>query len=273
MHNYTVADVEADGFDMSLLKIDKVEVDLIVDAIIKEKELLSIKQRAINPSYPWIDTRKMVVDMNLTNEQYMLSMLFDQSFIMAITRAVDGSNMVYPSWSLLSEGYTLLGNSRKLAIKAFYCPTVWAPLRDYIVNMSYLSCGAMLDLVKDKTIITLQEGAQLKVLELCDGSDAPTFFKSNYEKIRLAAYKKVGPVSNLDAMIADSNWTIRQYAIGLLDAGDKRLASFISDKSLNVFCAALQKIDSGLLPMMFGSYHMKKGRAKDIVKERLNSGK
>lgn len=272
MHSYTAVDVEADGFDLSLIKVDQADIDTMVDAITKEKELLGIKAKALNPAYPWIDTRVMAKDMKLFCEVNTISMMFDKSFMMSLTKALDGNNMVYPSWTFLSEIYTMFSKHPKLAQKAFYCSSIWSPLKDHIINSSHLSCDEMLKLVKDQSVIKLQETGQLKLLELCDGADAPVFFGSDYEKIRLAAYKKHGPALNVDAMIADSNWTVRQYAIGILSPGDKRLASFISDKSLNVFCAALQKIDPGLMLMMVGSYHMKKARAKDIVKPLLDSG-
>lgn len=192
---------------------------------------------------------------------------------MAVSQAIDGQHMIYPSWSLIHSIHDMLRKNSKLAIKAFYCKTIHVPFKDYIVSIDVMPVSDLLKIVKDKAILSLGETCQQKLLELSDGTDAPIFFESIHEKIRLAAYKKHGPLLNLDAMIADTNWTIREYSISVLEPGDKRLVSFISDKSLNVFCAALNKIDPGLMLMMVGSYHMKKPRAKEIVKQRLDNNK
>jgi hypothetical protein len=70
-------------------------------------------------------------------------------------------------------------------------------------------------------------------------------------------------------MIKDPHAPVRRYAINILSAGDARLASFINDRSADIFCQALQKIDAALIPMMLGSTHLKKKRAKEILNNRL----
>jgi len=273
MHTFKIADVEADGFDFSLLKIAENEVADIAARFAEAKSAAEEAAKKINPNYYYVNSDTIVRILNLNSEAITLSYLFQYESLMAVSRAIDGQGMTYPSWSLTHSIHDILRKNSKLAIKAFYCETTYTQFRDYIVSIGVLPVSDLLKIVKDKTILSLGEPCQQSLLELCDGTDAPIFFESDHEKIRLAAYKKHGPLLNLDTMISDTNWTIREYSISVLEPGDKRLASFISDKSLNVFCAALNKIDPGLMLMMVGSYHMKKPRAKEIVKQRLNNNK
>ena len=272
-HNFTIADVEKDGFDLSLLKIAENEILDIGTRFAEAKKIAEERNKKLNPNYYYVSTDSIVREIGLDSEPLSLSYLFHVESLLATSQAIDGPDMSYPNWSLTQTIHQVLQKNPKLAIKAFYCETTYGPFRDYVVSINTLPPSELLKIVRNKMVLGLGEACQLKLLELCDGSDAPIFFESDHEKIRLAAYKKHGPVLNLDAMIADSNWSVRGYSISILEPGDKRLASFISDKSLNVFCAALQKIDPGLMLMMVGSYHMKKSRAKEIVKQRLDSNK
>ena len=70
-------------------------------------------------------------------------------------------------------------------------------------------------------------------------------------------------------MIKDPHALIRRYAVRLLSPGDSRLASFINDRSKDVFVQALQKISLSLLPMMIGSSHLKKKHVKEILNQRI----
>jgi len=273
MHKFKIADVEADGFDFSLLKIPESEVADIAARFAEVKSAAEEAAKKINPNYYYVSSDTIVRILNLNSEALTLSYLFQYESLMAVSQAIDGQHMIYPSWSLIHSIHDMLRKNSKLAIKAFYCKTIHVPFKDYIVSIDVMPVSDLLKIVKDKAILSLGETCQQKLLELSDGTDAPIFFESIHEKIRLAAYKKHGPLLNLDAMIADTNWTIREYSISVLEPGDKRLVSFISDKSLNVFCAALNKIDPGLMLMMVGSYHMKKPRAKEIVKQRLDNNK
>ena len=112
----------------------------------------------------------------------------------------------------------------------------------------------------------------MRILEICNPSDAVTFVSSDYDKVKLAAYKKLGPLNYMDTMIKDPHAIIRRYAISILSPGDKRLASFINDRSQDIFCQALMKISAEHIPMMLGSNHLKKKRAKNILNQRLGGG-
>jgi hypothetical protein len=120
-------------------------------------------------------------------------------------------------------------------------------------------------------VLSFPSNIQARLLEICSPEDAKVFVDSDYDKVRLLAYQKIGPLSYLDDMVKDPHALLRKYAVRLLSPGDQRLASFINDRSQDVFIQALSKISVSLIPMMLGSSHLKKKRAKDILNQRLQS--
>lgn len=278
MHNFTPEDVAAEGFDLALIKPDEAEFDRMIDVIKAKRESLvkeNVAKGLIGHYATYIHQDKILSGLDhlgLCSEPMLLSFLFFPQALLTISAAIEGQQKVYyPAYHIHQKVYALIQTNPCLAVKIFKERNGFVDYRIWVIGQQLIPVELLLSVVKDGTIIKEAEGIQLRLLELCDGPDAPIFFGSDYEQIRLAAYKKAGPISNVDKMVGDKSWTIRQYAISILNPGDKRLAAFIQDKSLNVFCDAIRKIDSGLMPMMFGSRHMKHSRVKEIIKQRLDS--
>ena len=129
----------------------------------------------------------------------------------------------------------------------------------------------LIESIRNKKALFFPSGIQERLLEICDPADAAVFINSDYDRVRLLAYQKIGPLSHLDDLIKDPHALLRKYAVRLLSPGDQRLASFINDRAQDVFIQALSKISVSLIPMMLGSSHLKKKRAKEILNQRLQS--
>lgn len=276
MHNLTVNDALLDTFNPQLVQIDNKEYSRIWNNFSTIRSNLETKQRAANVAagnpnrYVYINSGDVLSQQTLLTEAHYISMLFNINSFLLISGALQGNNNSrYMDWQLLENISSWLVSKPELAKKALFSKTTSDDIKARIVSRNLINIEFLFESVKNRMILSLPLNMQSHALELCDPSDAPIFLDSDYDKVRLAAYIKLGPVSNVDKMIKDPHAPVRRYAINILSAGDARLASFINDRSADIFCQALQKIDAALIPMMLGSTHLKKKRAKDILNNRL----
>lgn len=276
MHNLTVNDALLDTFNPQLVQIDNKEYSRIWNNFSTIRSNLETKQRAANVAagnpnrYVYINSGDVLSQQTLLTEAHYISMLFNVNSFLLISGALQGNNNSrYMDWQLLENISSWLVSKPELAKKALFSKTTSDDIKARIVSRNLINIEFLFESVKNRMILSLPLNMQSHALELCDPSDASIFLDSDYDKVRLAAYIKLGPVSNVDKMIKDPHAPVRRYAINILSAGDARLASFINDRSADIFCQALQKIDAALIPMMLGSTHLKKKRAKDILNNRL----
>jgi hypothetical protein len=276
MHNLTVNDALLDTFNPQLVQIDNKEYSRIWNNFSTIRSNLETKQRAANVAagnpnkYVYVNSGDVLSQQTLLTEAHYISMLFNVNSFLLISGALQGNNNSrYMDWQLLENISSWLVSKPELAKKAIFSKTTSDDIKARIVSRNLINIEFLFESVKNRMILSLPLNMQSHALELCDPSDASIFLDSDYDKVRLAAYIKLGPVSNVDKMIKDPHAPVRRYAINILSAGDARLASFINDRSADIFCQALQKIDAALIPMMLGSTHLKKKRAKDILNNRL----
>jgi hypothetical protein len=276
MHNLTVNDALLDTFNPQLVQIDNKEYSRIWNNFSTIRSNLETKQRAANVAagnpnrYVYVNSGDVLSQQTLLTEAHYISMLFNVNSFLLISGALQGNNNSrYMDWQLLENISSWLVSKPELAKKALFSKTTSDDIKTRIVSKNLINIEFLFESVKNRMILSLPVNMQSHALELCDPSDASIFLDSDYDKVRLAAYIKLGPVSNVDKMIKDPHAPVRRYAINILSAGDARLASFINDRSSDIFCQALQKIDAALIPMMLGSTHLKKKRAKDILNNRL----
>jgi len=276
MHNLTVNDALLDTFNPQLVQIDNKEYSRIWNNFSTIRSNLETKQRAANVAagnpnrYVYVNSGDVLSQQTLLTEAHYISMLFNVNSFLLISGALQGNNNSrYTDWQLLENISSWLVSKPELAKKALFSKTTSDDIKARIVSRNLINIEFLFESVKNRMILSLPLNMQSHALELCDPSDASIFLDSDYDKVRLAAYIKLGPVSNVDKMIKDPHAPVRRYAINILSAGDARLASFINDRSFDIFCQALQKIDAALIPMMLGSTHLKKKRAKDILNNRL----
>ncbi len=279
MHKFTVSDVMIDGFDLSQLKVSANFKSKMVERIEKVRDtLINKKKVATKNNYAWVSDSEVFATGFDFNESVCLALLFDNEFAQAISKAATN---YYNNYYNASVSYFLIStviknfiaNNLLLSTKFMLWPQTAQEIKNYSLTNSLLSQSLLISYVRSGEALKLSANIQFQLLEISSPEEAKIFVKSDSEKIRLAAYKKLGPIQHLDEMIKDPDCFVRKYAIRIMEPQDPRIATFIDDRSTDVYATALQKIHSDLLPMMFGSKHLKKERVKSILTERIEFSK
>jgi len=271
MHSYTPSDVASDDFDLSTLAVPPDETKVIQAKISATRTDLEAKKKATLQSggYCWVSDVEVLDACTFLTDSYYLSMVFSDQFLRDVSRAITTNRD--SSWYILCGLTTWLTHNSELAKRALLSSTTNGDIKSAIVNNSLVQVEDLIESVQSKLALHFPSGIQERLLEMSDPEDARVFISSDYDRVRLLAYQKIGPLSHLDEMIKDPHALLRKYAVRLLSPGDQRLASFINDRSQDVFIQALSKISVSLIPMMLGSSHLKKKRAKEVLKQRLQS--
>lgn len=278
MHSYTVNDVLADGFDLSLLTIEdseylriKKELFAIRAKLEHDKKSAAIKSGQ-NSNYIYVSDSEVFQAQKVLTSHHYLSMAFSTDAMSKIGSMAYGDaagSRIWVSWAAANAVNSWVILNPSIAKKLLVTPSVNESVKHFIVNKCIVEVEDLIQSAKDTSVNSFPEHVQIKVLEVANPEDCSPFLNSDYDKVKLAAYKKLGPLKYLDSMISDSHAMIRSYAISIISPGDKRLAKFIDDRSEYIFCDALSKISSEHIPMMLGSRHLKKKRAKEILNRRL----
>lgn len=278
MHSYTVNDVLADGFDLSLLSIEDAEYERLKKSFIALRLKLEAEKRAAatrsgqNPQYAYVNDSEILQAQQTLTDHHYLSMAFSKSAMSRISSMIYGDtagNRIWVSWVVSSAVNSWVMINPSLAKKILLAPSADESVKHFISNKSIVPIDVLIEFVKNGLVNSFPEHMQMRLLEVLNPEDCKTFLNSDCDKVKLFAYKKLGPLKYLDDLIADPHAMIRSYAISIISPGDKRLAKFIDDRSENIFCEALSKISSEHIPMMLGSRHLKKKRAKGILNQRL----
>jgi hypothetical protein len=271
MHSYTVSEVAADDFDLSLLTVSSDETASILNKISAIRKDLEIKKKNNPPgnTYYYVTDGEVLDVCDFLNDQHYISMIFSSSYLTSVSFTLGNRN--YPSWVLSSRIGSWIAHNSSLAKKALFSGSTDESIKSNIINNNLVEVEDLMESVRNKSALSFLSNIQERLLEITNPVDAEVFVDSDYDKIRLLAYQKIGPMSHLDDLIKDPHALLRKYAVRLLSPGDQRLASFINDRSQDVFIQALSKISVSLIPMMLGSSHLKKKRVKDILNQRIQS--
>jgi hypothetical protein len=272
MHSYTPEQVAADGFDLNLIKMDETEIVELIARISKVRSDAEKKKRSgsASNSYVWVSDEEVINSCQFLNKFHYLSMVFYHDLCNRFSEAISGNGR-YMSWYLGSRLGAWVSYNPVISKKLLLLSGTQEFLKFYIVNNNIVQIEDLIESIKSKAALSFPLRIQEQLLEMSDPADSITFIESDHDKIRLLAYQKIGPLSYLDEMIKDPHAMIRKYAVRLLSPGDQRLASFINDRSQDVFIQALSKISASLIPMMLGSSHLKKKRAKEVLNNRLQA--
>ena len=278
MHSYTVNDVLSDDFNLSLLEVEEAEIARIKTNIFALRAKMEADKKVAatksgqNPSYIYLQDTEVLQAQTILNNHHILSMLFSQNLMARISSIVYGDSTgsrLWVSWAVSNFVNSWLMLNPSISKKVLLSPTAHESVKHFLVNKSVVNTEDLIQFVKMGISDSLPENIQHKILELANPEDCTPFLTSSHDKVKLFAYKKLGPMKYLDQMISDPHAMIRSYAISIISPGDSRLAGFIDDRSEYIFCEALSKISADLIPMMLGSRHLKKKRAKGILNQRL----
>jgi hypothetical protein len=220
-------------------------------------------------SYHWVSDDEVVSFLGVISDEIYLLMIFDKSFLLNLSQKV--SSYTGYSWVLTNMIGDWIAGNDSIAKKVLFNDMVADPIKNRIVLRCLISMEELIESSKDEKMLYLTQDMQERVLELSNPEDANIFTESAFEKIRIKAYQKLGPLKYIDKMIEDSSAEVRLYAVNIISPRDQRLAKLVNDRSCRVFEIALSKIHPSLIPMMVGSNHLKKKRVKSLLQQRMAS--
>lgn len=113
--------------------------------------------------------------------------------------------------------------------------------------------------------------AKTEYLKICPSDKVERFLKDPSDKVRIAAYNRMGMLSCADQMTKDKSAKVRTTICQVLPYGHKALESLIHDRSKWVFYSVLKKVDNSKIPLMLGSRHLKDGFINSILKKRMSN--
>lgn len=268
----SVESVLAEDFDFKSIKdsfVDKKQA--FIDKASKTREELLRQKTAANNqrTYTWVSDDEIFSVLGDIPDDIFIMLTFDKFFLHDLSQKV--SSYSGYSWYLTGKIGDWIARNDAVAKKAIFNEFVAEPIKNNIVRRCLISMEDLIEACKDKKILYLPQDMQERILELSNPEDANVFIESPFEKVRIKAYQKLGPIKHLDKMIEDSAAEVRLYAVNIISPRDQRLAKFVNDRSSRVFEVALSKIHNSLIPMMVGSNHLKKKRIKALLRDRMNS--
>ena len=268
MHNFSTKDVEADDFDLSKLSMSKEDMSEILSELKDISEQIKAENRnngelTVHPrfivAYPCDIFRRS----KLITESVLLSCAFNSEYF----------NQIF---SLDTSLYRILMDSlfenKKVVKKILFYKHSPLSIKEHILykyfDMEYLDSFIEIDFLH-----SLSTKSQQNFIEIISVKQAFEFTKSKIPKIRLLAYKKIGPIDHIDMMIKDSFAIVREFALKLLPREDPRLNLLIDDGSSNVFISLIYKITPEKLPILMGSKHLKSKHVRNIFDNKINKFK
>lgn len=275
MHKFTVAEVSTPDFDISKLALE-------------EEEISSIRTRFLNISldlfkeseqFPLNDYRhKRITAVDVYNrlnlsDQHILSFIFIEGLI---RRCIpEDAKLTYPeyaeghfSFSVRDSASKMEGLGNKIFSHSPYPAIVNHAFSEGKVDTSYaiqaVKAGGATG------VKGLHENHSLFFLNVFPPEDSKIFLESNSDKVRLAAYQKLGGLAYIDPMLLDKSAEIRKFAAKIMDYGDPRFKSLLKEKTLGVLYIALEKSPSGILPLFLANPLVKKDYdIKSIFEKRM----
>jgi hypothetical protein len=277
MHKFTPAEVADDSFNVSQLKIPPEELTRLSAYFYNLRDKIRQQKTAANAAnnrshyYNEPSDSEVMDGQTVLTTQHYLSMVFNRDDLLSVSSYITG-NSRWLGWGLTSRVNGWIGMNSILSKKILFHSGSDETFKHNVINNHFIATEDLISFISSGKALELPEFIQMRLLELCNPEDAAKFIESDFDKVKLASYKKLGPLNYMEKMISDPHAVIRRYAISILSPGDKRLALFINDRSHDIFCQALTKISAEHIPMMLGSNHLKKKRAKQILNQRLGGG-
>lgn len=275
MHKFTVKEVSAPDFDISQLALE-------------EEEISSIRTRFLNISldlfkeseqFPLNDYRHKRItavdvykELNLS-DQHVLSFVFIEGLI---ERCIpEDAKLTYPeyavahfSFSVRDSVFKMEGLGNKIFSHSPYPVIVSHNFSEGKVDTSYAIQAIKVGGIT--RVKGLPEFCSLFFLNVLPSEDSKIFLDSDSDKVRLAAYQKLGGFSYIDPMLLDKSAEIRRFAAEIMDYGDPRFKSLLKEKTKGVLQIALRKSPTGILPLFLANPLVKKDyEIKSLFEKRM----
>jgi hypothetical protein len=126
-----------------------------------------------------------------------------------------------------------------------------------LVNNSVYSSLKCLEFLADKRSYDLQKIAvTISSLEV-----VKKLTKSNYDKVRAEAYKRLGPAEYLDEMLVDKSRHVRAIAASWIPMGYTVPQKALLDRAYWSFTLIADKVSVDQIPMLLGNKNLAKNKA------------
>jgi len=113
---------------------------------------------------------------------------------------------------------------------------------------------------------------QLVAAKVCSFDNLQVMKKSTCEKVRLEAYKRLGPMEHLDEMLMDKSRHVRSFAAEWMPANYEVPTKSLSDRAYWSFSKILEKVSISQVPMLLGNANLRKNKHMvEVLQSRLDS--
>jgi len=275
MHNFTTAEVSAPDFDLSLLAFDEEDIfsfrrdyNLIYEQLLAEQR---INYKPKDYYYDFVSAN-IVFNKIKISEQAVMSFIFvDGLMQVCLEQTLGGDNFSYFQYQVRNLMYEMR-NISTLGNKIF-SQSPYPFFSSYIFSLGVVNRAFAFETIKERGSDGLKivyAHDLIFLLNLLPPSDCVIFLESEYENIRIAAYRKLGALSYIDQMLVDKSAEIRKYAAEIMDHGDPRFKSLIKEKTKGALYLAINKSPEGILPLFLGNSLLKKdSEIKYIFEKRI----
>jgi hypothetical protein len=270
LHSFTAQDVLKPDFDLSLLKFSEEYISDFVQRYEREKEAMVAELKKENRHHnPHWSSIVLKIISNDIPDNFTLSCIFDDTFILKL-RELTGDNYSESFFDYYVQN--ICKQNRSLGDKVALHSKV-EHFKGMVLWRGLVSNSTVEKMIKSEFILKTFPYFQENIVTLYGSEEAKVFVKSEYEAVRLAAYKKLGPIRHIDAMLADKSAKIRLYTVQIMDFGDERLSLLINDSSKRVFAEVLEKISEKDLPLLIGNRFLKDKYIKKRFESRFELAK
>lgn len=276
MHKFTMKEVSAPDFDISVLVFDEEdvlsfrrEINLLYETTLAEQRL----QYAPKTYYYDYVSPHVILNKLAISDQAILSLIFIDGLMQNCLDETYIHNELISFKSRIRDSMYRMQYAPLLGNKIFsQSPYVF--FSSYAFSIGIVNKTLVINLIKERGsngFDLIYEHDLLLLLNLASPSDCAIFLESKSEKIRLATYQKMGALSYIDQMLLDKSAEIRRYAAEVMDYGDSRFKSLIKEKTKGVLCTAISKSPEGILPLFLVNPLIKKDYyVKSIFEKRMS---
>lgn len=144
-----------------------------------------------------------------------------------------------------------------------------SPIFPYKTNI--ISSGLYEGKIDPDVFKDFDSPSKVEYLKICPSDGVERFLKDPSDKVRIAAYNRMGMLSCAEEMSKDKSAKVRIAICEALPHGHLALNNMIHDRSKWVFYSVLKKVDKSKIPLMLGSRHLKDGFIKSVLTKRMNN--
>jgi len=174
--------------------------------------------------------------------------------------SITGNFMYYYVYKAQNKDSNFLENLYKDSNSSF--------LLKFLVESSYYTGAKCLEHLANKRHFDLQNIA----VHSCSLDAIKLLTKSQHEKIRMEAYKRLGPIDYLDEMILDKSRHVRSLAASWMPMGYYLPQKALSERSYWSFSKIVEKVALDQIPMLLANKHLIKNQHfAERLQARLNS--